>query len=129
MPSSVRAGMRPRRCTITSGSGRPARSATSARCGVIEAIGPGVDSIPFVADSSALTFEVGQGCRQIGNWRQLGSEFWATEILRDGPKPNTGPLACVPSTTWTSGSSSTRTACRSGPWWAQLGQLGSGCRT
>lgn len=48
---------------------------------VIEAIEPGLDRIPFLADASVLTVEVGQGCQQLGRTRQLGSELFATDIL------------------------------------------------
>jgi hypothetical protein len=49
---------------------------------VIEAIAPGVDRIPFVCDTNVLTLEVGQGCKELtGQVRQIGAEFFATEIL------------------------------------------------
>jgi hypothetical protein len=61
------------------GDGRIDRSRT---LHVIEAIAPGVDRIPFVCDTNVLTLEVGQGCKELaGQVRQIGADFFATEIL------------------------------------------------
>jgi hypothetical protein len=49
---------------------------------VIEAIAAGVDRFPFLYDTSALTVEVGQGCRGLsGELRQVGPDVFATEIM------------------------------------------------
>lgn len=49
---------------------------------VIEANAQGVDRIPFLCDTSVLTLEVGQGCKELsGEIRQIGTDVFATEIL------------------------------------------------
>ncbi len=49
---------------------------------VIEAIAAGVDRFPFLYDTSALTVEVGQGCRGLsGELRQVGPDVFATDIM------------------------------------------------
>jgi hypothetical protein len=49
---------------------------------VIEANAQGVDRIPFLCDTSVLTLEVGQGCKELGGEiRQIGPDVFATEIL------------------------------------------------
>lgn len=49
---------------------------------VVEAIGPGVDRIPFVFDTNVLTLEVTQGCKELAvEVRRLGAEMFATEFL------------------------------------------------
>ena len=49
---------------------------------VIEATADGVDRIPFIHDTDAVTLEVGQGCQGIsGKPRQLRKHVFATDIL------------------------------------------------
>jgi hypothetical protein len=49
---------------------------------VIEAIAADVDCFPFLYDTSALTVEVGQGCRGLsGQLRQVGPDVFATDIM------------------------------------------------
>lgn len=48
---------------------------------VIEATADGVDRVPFLCDTSVLTFEVGQGCVEIGNVAQIGTSVFAAHIL------------------------------------------------
>jgi len=49
---------------------------------VIEAIAAGVDCFPFLYDTSALTLEVGQGCRGLsGQLRQVGPDVFATDVM------------------------------------------------
>ncbi len=49
---------------------------------VVEAITADVDRIPYLYDTTALTLEVGQGCRGLsGRLRQIGTGIFATEIL------------------------------------------------
>jgi hypothetical protein len=49
---------------------------------VIEAIADGVDRIPFIYDTDAITLEVGQGCKGIsGQLHQLREGIFATDIL------------------------------------------------
>ena len=49
---------------------------------VIEAIADGVDRIPFIYDTDALTLEVGQGCKGVsGQLHQLRDDIFTTEIL------------------------------------------------
>jgi hypothetical protein len=48
---------------------------------VIEAIADGLDQIPFLYDTKALTLEVGQGCTQLtGDLYQVSSELFVTYI-------------------------------------------------
>jgi len=49
---------------------------------VIEATVAGVDRIPFLYDTSALTLDLGEGCAGIASdLRQIGADLYATEIL------------------------------------------------
>jgi hypothetical protein len=49
---------------------------------VIEANAQGVDRIPFICDTSVLTVEVGQGCKElVGDVRRLAHDVFVTEIL------------------------------------------------
>jgi hypothetical protein len=49
---------------------------------VIVALGPDLDRIPFLCDTSVLTIEVGQGCKGLtGDVHQIGPDVFATEIL------------------------------------------------
>ena len=49
---------------------------------VIEATTDGVDRIPFIYDTDALTLEVGQGCKGVsGQLHQLRENIFTTEIL------------------------------------------------
>ncbi len=49
---------------------------------VIEAIADGVDRIPFIFDTDAITLEVGQGCKGIsGQLHQLREDVFTTDIL------------------------------------------------
>jgi hypothetical protein len=49
---------------------------------VIEATADGVDRVPFIYDTDALTLEVGQGCKGIsGQLHQLRKDIFTTEIL------------------------------------------------
>src|SRR5215475_13846945 len=49
---------------------------------VFEANAQGVDRIPFICDTSVLTLEVGQGCKElIGDVRRVGANVFATQIL------------------------------------------------
>jgi len=49
---------------------------------VIEATADGVDRIPFIHDTDALTLEVGQGCKGVsGYMRQRGKNVYTTDIL------------------------------------------------
>jgi hypothetical protein len=48
----------------------------------IEAIADGVDRIPVLADTSALTLEVGQGCRELsGDIRRVAGGLFLTHVL------------------------------------------------
>jgi hypothetical protein len=48
---------------------------------VIEAIVPGVDRIPYLCDTSVLTIEVGQGCKEVaGQPRQVRPDVFATDV-------------------------------------------------
>ena len=48
---------------------------------VIEAIVDGLDSIPYLYDTSALTLEVGQGCGDVsGELQQISKDVYATTI-------------------------------------------------
>jgi len=48
---------------------------------VVEAACDGVDRIPFAGDTSVLTLEVGQGCRDVtGRVREIGGGVFVTEI-------------------------------------------------
>ena len=48
---------------------------------VIEAIADGVDSIPYLYDTKALTLEVGQGCTEMtGDLYQVSEDFFITYI-------------------------------------------------
>jgi len=58
--------------------GRIARTRTLQ---VIEAITDGLDSIPYLYDTSALTLEVGQGCGDVsGELKQISTDVYATMI-------------------------------------------------
>jgi hypothetical protein len=49
---------------------------------VIEATADGLDRIPFMHDTDALTLEVGQGCKGVSGYRhQLGNGVYTTDIL------------------------------------------------
>jgi hypothetical protein len=49
---------------------------------VIEATGDGLDRIPFIFDTDAITLEVGQGCKGIsGQLHQLREDVFTTDIL------------------------------------------------
>jgi hypothetical protein len=49
---------------------------------VIEANSQGVDRIPFLCDTSVLTLEVGQGCKELsGAIERISPDVYATEIL------------------------------------------------
>ena len=49
---------------------------------VIEATADGVDRIPFIYDTDAVTLEVGQGCEGVsGDLRQLREDVFITDIL------------------------------------------------
>jgi len=49
---------------------------------VIEAIAQGVDRIQFLCDTSVLTVEVGQGCKELaGEVRRISADVFAVEIL------------------------------------------------
>jgi hypothetical protein len=48
---------------------------------VIEAISPATDQIPYLYDTSALTLEVGQGCRGISRQPYLVGDVFVTSIL------------------------------------------------
>jgi hypothetical protein len=49
---------------------------------VIEATAPGLDRIPFIHDTDALTLEVGQGCKGVSGYlRQHGEDVYTTNIL------------------------------------------------
>jgi hypothetical protein len=49
---------------------------------VIEATAQGVDRIPFLCDTSVLTLEVGQGCKELGSEiHRIGHDMFAAEIL------------------------------------------------
>ncbi len=49
---------------------------------VLEATADDVDRIPFLCDTSALTVEVGQGCREVdGQIHQVGPGVFATHIV------------------------------------------------
>ena len=59
--------------------GKPVRTRTLQ---VIEAIADGVDRIPFLYDTKALTLEVGQGCTGVaGDLYQVSDELFVTYIL------------------------------------------------
>lgn len=63
-------------------SGRPVRTRTLQ---VIEAITDGVDRIPFLHDTNALTLEVGQGCTGVsGDLFHVSDELFVTHILLAG---------------------------------------------
>jgi hypothetical protein len=49
---------------------------------VVEAIAQGVDRIPFMFDTSVLTLEVTQGCRDLAvEVRRIGADMFVTEFL------------------------------------------------
>jgi hypothetical protein len=49
---------------------------------VIEAIAPGVDSIPFLCNTNVLTLEVGHGGKELsGEVRQIATDVFTTDIL------------------------------------------------
>jgi hypothetical protein len=49
---------------------------------VIEATADGVDRIPFIYDTDAITLEVGQGCKGTsGELHQISEDVFTTEIL------------------------------------------------
>jgi hypothetical protein len=49
---------------------------------VIEATAQGVDRVPFACDTTVLTVEVGQGCKELaGPLRRVRADMFATEIL------------------------------------------------
>jgi hypothetical protein len=49
---------------------------------VIEATADGLDRIPFIHDTDALTLEVGQGCQGVSEYpRQVGENIYTTDIL------------------------------------------------
>lgn len=49
---------------------------------VIEATADGVDRVPFIHDTSAVTLEVGQGCQGVsGELHQLREDVFTTDIL------------------------------------------------
>ncbi|MGH3156516.1 MAG: hypothetical protein ACRDNF_08090 [Streptosporangiaceae bacterium] len=49
---------------------------------VIEATADGLDRIPFIHDTDALTLEVGQGCKGVSGYlRQVGENLYTTDIL------------------------------------------------
>ncbi len=63
--------------------GLPARTRTLQ---VIEAIADGLDRIPFLHDTKALTLEVGQGCRDLsGELYQVSDELFVTYIMLASP--------------------------------------------
>ena len=64
--------------------GLPARTRTLQ---VIEAIADGLDRIPFLYDTKAVTLEVGQGCTELtGDLFQVSDELFVTYYLaRPGP--------------------------------------------
>jgi hypothetical protein len=58
--------------------GRPARARTLQ---VVEAIADGLDRIPYLYDTNALTLEVGQGCTELsGELYQVSEQVFATHI-------------------------------------------------
>jgi hypothetical protein len=49
---------------------------------VIEATAQGVDRIPFICDTSVLSVEVGQGCKELASpLRRVRADMFTTEIL------------------------------------------------
>jgi hypothetical protein len=48
---------------------------------VIEATAPGLDRIPFIHDTDALTLEVGQGCKGVSGYLRQFGEVYTTDIL------------------------------------------------
>jgi hypothetical protein len=49
---------------------------------VIEATADGLDRIPFIHDTDALTLEVGQGCKGVSGYlRQVGGNLYTADIL------------------------------------------------
>jgi|SRR5579863_1860025 hypothetical protein len=49
---------------------------------VIEATADGLDRVPFMHDTDALTLEVGQGCKGVSGYRhKLGNGVYTTDIL------------------------------------------------
>lgn len=49
---------------------------------VVEAVIDGLDRIPYLYDTSSLTLEVGQGCREVsGQLHRIGPGVFATEII------------------------------------------------
>ncbi len=49
---------------------------------VVEAIADGLDRIPFIHDTDALTLEVGQGCQGVSGYlRELRENVYTTDIL------------------------------------------------
>lgn len=59
--------------------GMPTRTRTMQ---VIEAIAPDTDRIPYLYDTSALSLDVGQGCRGVSRQLyQIGDELFATSII------------------------------------------------
>jgi hypothetical protein len=61
--------------------GPDARTDRARTLQVIEAIAPGVESIPFLCDTNVLTIEFGQGCKELASpLRQVGADVFAAEI-------------------------------------------------
>ena len=49
---------------------------------VVEATADGVDRVPFIHDTDALTLEVGQGCKGVSGYlHRLGGDLYLTDIL------------------------------------------------
>jgi hypothetical protein len=48
---------------------------------VIEATAPGLDRIPFIHDTDALTLEVGQGCKGVSGYLRQQGDVYTTNIL------------------------------------------------
>ena len=49
---------------------------------VVEATADGVERVPFIHDTDALTLEVGQGCKGVSGYvHQLGHDLYLTDIL------------------------------------------------
>lgn len=62
--------------------GSDARVARNRTLQVIEAVADGLDRIPYIYDTDALTLEVGQGCTEIsGELYQISEGVYATTIL------------------------------------------------
>lgn len=61
--------------------GPDGRIAATRTLQVIEALADGLDGIPYLYDTSALTLEVGQGCGDVsGELRQISEHVYATTI-------------------------------------------------